>query len=90
MLAYLLPRKNGYIAVTQTDGSFEIANLPAGEELEIQVWHENAAGGKGALYVENDAAQALEWDNKGRFKITLEPDQTRELEISVPASAFGG
>lgn len=90
MLAYLLPRKNGYVAVTKPDGSFEIANLPAGEELEIQVWHENAAGGKGALFVES-AAEELDWDNKGRFKVTLEPDQPRDLgEIVVPASAFGG
>ncbi|RIK85230.1 MAG: hypothetical protein DCC67_04215 [Planctomycetota bacterium] len=90
MLAYLLPRKNGYVAVTKPDGSFELANLPAGEELEIQVWHEYAAGGKGALYVDSDAARQLQWDNKGRFKVTLEPDETRDLEIVVPASAFGG
>lgn len=89
MLAYLLPRKNAYVAVTKPDGSFEIGNLPAGEEVELQVWHEAAAGGKGALYFENDAAKALQWDNKGRFKIKLEPDETRELEILVPASAFG-
>jgi hypothetical protein len=90
MKAYLLPRKNAYFAVTRPDGSFEIANLPAGEEIEIQVWHEHAAGGKGALFVENEAAQALDWDDKGRFKITLEADEVRELNITVPASAFGG
>ena len=41
MKAYFLPRKNGYVAVTKADGSFEIANVPAGEELEFQVWHES-------------------------------------------------
>jgi plastocyanin len=90
MRAYMLPRKNAYVAVTKADGSFEIPNLPAGELLEFQVWHENAAGGKGALFVEDDAAKELKWDNKGRFKIKLEPDETRELNITVPASAFGG
>jgi hypothetical protein len=90
MRAYLLPRKDAYFAVTAPDGSFEIANLPAGEEIEVQVWHEHAAGGKGALYVDTDAAKALKWDNKGRFKIKLEPDETRELEITVSPAAFGG
>ena len=90
MRAYMLPRKNAYFAVTAPDGSFEIANLPAGEEVEIQVWHEHASGGKGALFVDDDAAKELDWDEKGRFKIKLEPDEVRELNITVPASAFGG
>ena len=68
----------------------EIANLPAGEEVEIQVWHEHATGGKGALFVESDAAKELKWSDKGRFKIKLEPDEVRELNITVPSSAFGG
>jgi hypothetical protein len=90
MRAYILPRKNAYFAITAPDGSFEIPNLPAGEELEFQVWHESAAGGNGALFVEGDAAKELKWNNKGRFKIRLEPDEVRELNIPVPASAFGG
>jgi plastocyanin len=90
MRAYMLPRKNAYAAVTGEDGSFEIANLPAGEELEIQVWHESAAGGNGALFLDSDAAKELKWNNKGRFKIRLEPDEVRELNIPVPAAAFGG
>jgi hypothetical protein len=90
MRAYMLPRKDAYYFVTQADGSFEIANLPAGEVLEFQVWHENAAGGKGGLSVQSDAAKELKWDAKGRFKIKLDPDETRELNITVPASAFGG
>jgi hypothetical protein len=90
MRAYMLPRKNAYFAVTGQDGSFEIANLPAGEEIEIQVWHESAAGGNGALSVESDAAKELKWNDKGRFKIRLEPDEVRELNINVPPSAFGG
>jgi hypothetical protein len=88
MLAYLLPRKNGYFAVTKADGTFEIPNLPAGEKVEIQVWHERAAGGKGALVLRSPEAEALDWDDKGRFEVTLEPDETRDLQLTVPAAAF--
>ena len=90
MLAYLFTRENGYFAVTAPDGSFEIPNLPAGEKLEIQVWHEHASGGKGALFVSTPQGKELNWTDKGRFVITLEEDETRELPIVVPASAFGG
>jgi hypothetical protein len=90
MLAYLLPRSNSYFAVTAEDGSFEIPNLPAGEKLEIQVWHENAAGGNGALFVNTPEGKKLNWSNKGRFIVTLEENEERDLPIVVPASAFGG
>jgi hypothetical protein len=90
MAAYMLPRKTKYYAVTAPDGTFEIANLPAGEELQIQVWHESAAGAQQALVVDTDAAKELDWDGKGRFSITLEEDEVREIEIVVPAAAFRG
>ena len=57
MSAYLLPRKNGYFAVTAADGSFEIPNVPAGEKLEFQVWHESAAGAGGGLVVTTPEAK---------------------------------
>jgi hypothetical protein len=90
MISYLLPRNNAYFAVTGPDGSFEIPNLPAGEKLEIQVWHEHAAGGNGALFVDTPETKELNWSNKGRFIVTLEEDEVRDLPIVVPASAFGG
>lgn len=90
MIGYLLPRANGYYAVTSADGSFEIANLPAGEPLDIQIWHESAAGPGGALVLSTPEAKALGWTNKGRVTITLEPDQVKEIQITVPASAFRG
>jgi plastocyanin len=40
MKAYLVIRPNPYGVVTGADGSFEIENLPVGEELEFQLWHE--------------------------------------------------
>ncbi len=90
MIAYLLPRENAYYAVTAKDGSFEIANLPAGEELEIQVWHESATGPGGALIVTTPEAKSLGWNNKGRISIKLQPDEVKEIKITVPASAFKG
>jgi hypothetical protein len=85
MRAYMLPRKDKYFAVTTANGAFEIPNLPAGEEVEIQVWHENAAGPQGALVLDK---KDLKWTNKGRFKIKLEPDKTTDLSLEVPAAAF--
>jgi plastocyanin len=90
MSAYLLPRPDRYYAVTAEDGTFEIANLPAGEKLEIQVWHESAAGPGGGLIVNTPEGKSLGWSNKGRFTVTLEPDEVKETQITVPASAFKG
>lgn len=85
MKAYLLPRKDKYFAVTKDDGSFEIANLPAGEEVEIQVWHERGAGPNGALVLPN---KELKWSPKGRFKVKLEADETKDLALEVPPGAI--
>lgn len=90
MLAYFLPRENGYYAVTKEDGSFEIPNLPAGEELEFQVWHESASGPGKSLVLSTPTAKELKWSNKGRFKIKLNENEEKVLEITAPASAFGG
>ena len=90
MTAYFLPRKNGYVAITAEDGSFEIANLPAGEELEIQVWHESATGSGNGLVLSDGTAKELNWSKKGRFTVKLEADSTKEIELKVPASAFRG
>ena len=90
MLAYFLPRNNGYVAITNADGSFEIPNVPAGEELEFQVWHESATGPGGALVLGTPEAKQMKWSKKGRFKIKLAEGEEKELEITVPAAALGG
>jgi hypothetical protein len=89
MLAYLLPRKNGYVAVTAPDGTFEIPNLPNGEELEFQVWHESAVGPGKSLVLTSPEAKELKWSNKGRFKVKLAENETKEISLTVPAAAFG-
>ena len=88
MRAYVLPRENAYVAVTAEDGSFEIPNLPAGEPLELQVWHESATGAGGSLIVNTPEAKELKWTNKGRFTVQLEENGTKEIQVAVPPSAF--
>jgi plastocyanin len=90
MSAYLLPRKNGYYAVTDGEGRFEIANLPAGEPIELQVWHESgAAPGLGLVGATPDAPE-VKWSNRGRVSLVLQPDEVKEIKVIVPASAFRG
>jgi hypothetical protein len=41
MKAKMLTFNHPYFAVTKDDGSFEIANVPTGEELVLYFWHES-------------------------------------------------
>jgi len=83
MKAWILPRKDPYFAVTDTAGKFTIRGLPAGEEIEFQLWQESGTGSRGELVVPNLT------DNKGRFKRTIPADGVLDLEtIEIPASAF--
>lgn len=85
MKAYAVFRKDGYVAVSAADGSFTIADLPAGEPLEFQVWHARSAGG-----LKLDRPE-LKWSPKGRFQITLQPDEVKDLgTLEVSAAALGG
>ena len=59
-LAFVLPRDNPYVAISQADGTFRIPKLPVGE-LEFQVWHERTD------YLETSA-----WP-KGRFEMEIKP-----------------
>jgi hypothetical protein len=85
MKAYILPRANGYFAVTAADGSFTIENLPAGEKLEFQVWHESASGTAGALVA---TAPDVDWGKNGRFAVKLTENETVTLPVVVPAGSF--
>jgi hypothetical protein len=85
MKAYAVFRKDGYVAVSAVDGSFALADLPAGEPLEFQVWHARSAGG-----LKLDRPE-LKWSPKGRFQVTLQPDEVKDLgTLEVPAAALGG
>lgn len=85
MKAYAVFRKDGYVAVSAADGSFTIPDLPAGEPLEFQVWHARSAGG-----LKLDRPE-LKWSPKGRFQVTLQPDEVKDLgTLEVPGAALGG
>lgn len=90
MSAYMLPREDGYVAVSDESGRFEIANVPAGEELEFQVWHESGAAPAGGLVGTTPDAPDLKWSNRGRVTLTLQPDEVKEIKVIVPANAFRG
>jgi hypothetical protein len=79
MKAYVLPRKDPYFAVTKADGTFEIEKLPAGEDIEFQVWQERKPKGLQAK---------AEWAG-GKFKVKIPKDDALDLgTVAVPASAF--
>lgn len=83
MKSYILPRENPYFAVTDAQGAFKIDKLPAGEEIDFQVWHERGNGSQGALVIPGLT------DGQGRFKKKLEPDQELDLgAVNVPAGNF--
>jgi hypothetical protein len=87
MKAYAVFRKDGYVAVSSPDGSVTISDLPAGETIEFQVWHERSSGPNGAVGLEKPD---LKWTPKGRFQIKLEPDEVKDLgTLEIPAAAIG-
>jgi len=87
MKAYAVFRKDGYVAVSAADGSFTIPDLPAGESIEFQVWHERSSGPNGAVGLEKPE---LKWTPKGRFQVTIEADAVKDLgTLEIPAGSIG-
>jgi hypothetical protein len=83
MSARMLVRDSPYVAVTKPDGTFELKNVPAGVPLEFRIWQE---AGKFLQDVTVNG-QAEKW-SKGRLKVTLQPDEVREMEVVVQAGVF--
>ncbi len=83
MNAWMLIRNNGYFAVTDETGAFEIPNLPAGVELEFRAWQEKA----NFLSDVTLNGEAVQW-KKGRFSMTLEPDSESAMNVSIAADVF--
>jgi hypothetical protein len=90
MTAYMLQRKNGYFAVTDSNGNFEIPNVPAGEQLEFQIWHESGTAAGNGLVGTSPDAKDVKWSSRGRIMLTLQPDEKKEIKVVVPAKAFHG
>lgn len=76
MKAWVLPRDNPYVAVSDDNGEFEIKNLPAGTELEFQVWQEKSG------YVDTK-----DWP-KGKFKMKVKEGDNDLGDVKLPAKLF--
>jgi hypothetical protein len=88
MTAYLLQRKDGYFAVTDAQGRFEIANVPAGEPLEFQVWHEVGAAPANGLVGTTPDVPEIKWSPRGRIQVSLKQDEAKEIKVVVPPKAM--
>jgi hypothetical protein len=82
MGAWLVVRKDPYAAVSDAEGKFTIADLPAGKELEFALWQEKSG------YLKNATFKGGKADARGRFKIKLKPGVTDLGDIKVSPSIF--
>jgi plastocyanin len=91
MKGYVQIRDNGYFAVTDKDGNFKIENLPTGDVLTIQVWHE-AAGKEGGFLPQMTITGADDAKPvKGGFTVKLDKDKAPgDLDIALPPAVFSG
>lgn len=76
MVGYVVVRDNPYFAISAADGSFTIANLPAGETLEFQVWHEKSG------YVDTP-----KW-KKGKFELKIAAGDNSLGDVKIPVKLF--
>ncbi len=77
MGGWIVVRSDPYAAISDQDGHFSIADLPAGKELEFQLWQEKVGFPKD---VEVDGVKV---DGKGRFKLKLAPGEDKKLTFKV-------
>ena len=83
MKAWLVVSEHPYVAVSSEDGSFEIADIPAGE-WKFRFWHERPGYLK--TLVKGDQPAPLE---KGIWVINVTADRTLDLgELIAPAEQF--
>lgn len=82
MKGWIVVRDNPYATVSSADGSFEIADLPAGE-VELQFWHEKA-GYIGEMTVGGKPEKV----SKGRKKMKVAAGENDLGEIVLDAKLF--
>lgn len=83
MKASMMVCESPYFAVTDANGAFSIANVPAGVELEYRVWHEKA----GYIQTAMVGGASEKW-SKGKFKRNLAAGEDVKLDVVVDASVF--
>jgi plastocyanin len=83
MKGYLLVQDTPFVAVTDEEGNFEIRDLPAGIDLEFQVYHPKA---KKILEVAREG-QPVKW-RRGRFKMKLTDGDNDLGELAVKPEQF--
>lgn len=83
MSANMIARDNPYFAVTGQDGTFEIANIPAGVPLEFRVWHEGLGGFVNGTVTLNGKEVKV---SKGKLaKLTANDKDVIEWKFEIPA-----
>jgi plastocyanin len=82
MTGWLLVKDNPYFAVSDTDGKFEIKNLPVGK-WTFQFWHE----GPGYIKEVKKGGADETW-KKGRVEFEIKAGDNDLGEIEIPASIF--
>jgi plastocyanin len=80
MGGWVVVRSDPYAAISDKEGHFTLSDLPAGKELEFQLWQEKVGFPKG-VEVSGDAKVKV--DGKGRFKLKLEPGDDKKLTFKV-------
>ncbi len=83
MKASLMVCDNPYFGVTDANGAFTIANVPAGVELEFRVWHEKA----GYIQAVTVDGTVEKW-SKGRFERQLAAGDDVKIDVAIDATAF--
>jgi hypothetical protein len=83
MKGWVIVRPDPFFAVSADDGTFEIKGLPAGKDLEFQVWHEKP-GFVTDVKLKN---KATTW-GRGRFTQKLKAGENDLGEIKVAAKIF--
>jgi hypothetical protein len=82
MGAWVIVRSDPYAAVSDKSGTFTIKDLPAGKDLEFNLWHEKAG------YLKNASFKGGKSDTRGNFKIKLKPGDNDLGDIKVSGSIF--
>ncbi len=89
MKAYIFSHSNPYVTTTKADGSFELPNIPAGEDVSIRVWHARSQN-KFNLESKDAESNTVVKVKSGKMVVNVKADTTFNLDFSVPAAQLSG